>query len=139
MSNDRELAANTTKFRDDIVLIGPVSAGKTTVGKLLAARMGLPGISMDDVRWDYYKEIGYTKARQDEISKTGGFEAVYWYWKPFELHAVERQLGEPCDTSRVIDFGAGHSVFEDSALFARARSAVAAACRHVIVLLPSPD
>jgi ATPase subunit of ABC transporter with duplicated ATPase domains len=43
----------------DIVLIGPVRAGKSTQGKLLAKRLGLPQVSLDEVRYGYYKEIGY--------------------------------------------------------------------------------
>jgi hypothetical protein len=38
----------------------------------------------------------------------------------------------------VIDFGAGHSVYEDAALFARVESALAP-FPYVILLLPSPD
>ena len=35
----------------DIVLLGPVRAGKSTVGRLLAQRLDLPQISIDEVRW----------------------------------------------------------------------------------------
>jgi hypothetical protein len=41
--------------------------------------------------------------------------------------------GERC----VIDFGAGHSVFDDPALFARVRRALEG--HDVVLLLPSPD
>ena len=43
----------------DIILIGPIGAGKSTVGSLLATRLGLSQCSMDEYRWGYYKEIGY--------------------------------------------------------------------------------
>ena len=49
--------------RSDIILIGPIGTGKSTLGRLLAAKLGLPQVSMDDVRWDYYREIGYGKHR----------------------------------------------------------------------------
>ena len=39
---------------------------------------------------------------------------------------------------RVIDFGAGHSVFEDEAMLARAERALASFA-NVVLLLPSPD
>ncbi len=50
----------------DIILIGPVSTGKSTLGKLLAQRLGLPQCSMDEFRLTYYKEINYDEdlARQ---------------------------------------------------------------------------
>src|SRR4051794_31851926 len=37
--------------RDEIVLIGPVGSGKSTQGRLLAARLGVPEVSVDDLRW----------------------------------------------------------------------------------------
>ena len=43
----------------DVVLIGPIAAGKSTLGTLLSAALGLPQCSMDDVRFRYYREIGY--------------------------------------------------------------------------------
>lgn len=49
----------------DIILIGPISTGKSTAGTLLAQRLGLPQRSMDDLRWDYYREIGY----DEELAK----------------------------------------------------------------------
>lgn len=120
----------------DIILIGPMQAGKSTQGKLLAEKLGLPQCSMDDVRWKYYNEIGYSQETAREISEKEGFAGLYRYWKPFEAHAVERLLSEHHDC--VIDFGAGHSVFEEDALFARVRQAMAPQ-RNVVLLLPSPN
>ena len=122
--------------RTEIILIGPIRAGKSTQGKLLAEALGLPQCSMDDLRWDYYKEIGYDEALARQIGEREGFPGVYRYWKPFELHAVERLLAEHRDC--VIDFGGGHSVFEDEGFFARAEAALAP-FRNVVLLLPSPD
>ncbi|MBP5977492.1 hypothetical protein HW132_33470 [Brasilonema sp. CT11] len=48
-------------MKSDIILIGPIAAGKTTIGALLAHRLSLPQYSMDERRWDYYKAIGYDK------------------------------------------------------------------------------
>ncbi len=58
------------------------------------------------------------------------------YWKPFEAHAVSRMLAE--HTDGVIDFGAGHSVYEDETLFRRVQAALAPH-QSVILLLPSPN
>jgi hypothetical protein len=91
---------------------------------------------MDAVRWDYYQEIGFDKEKQREIGEKDGFEGIYRYWKPFEAHAVERLLADHHNC--VIDFGAGHSVFEADDLFTRVRK-VLAPYPNVILLLPSPD
>lgn len=63
----------------DIILIGPKGAGKTTIGKLLAGRLGLPQCSMDDLRFNYYKEIGYDEDLAARIRKEQGFVELYWY------------------------------------------------------------
>lgn len=119
-----------------IILIGPMGVGKSTVGKLLAERLSLPNYPMDDLRWDYYNEIGYDTERAGTIYETEGGKALLRYWKPFEAYAVERLLTEY--SGCVIDFGAGHSVYEDEALFERVAN-VLRPLPYVILLMPSPD
>jgi adenylate kinase family enzyme len=120
----------------DIILIGPVGAGKSTLGKLLAERLALPQVSLDKVRFAYYKEIGYDEDHAKHLRENEGFLNLYWYWKPFEAYAVERTLAE--HSNCVIDFGAGHSVYEDDSLFRRVQSLLEP-YKNVIFLLPSPD
>ena len=120
-----------------IILIGPMSAGKSTIGELLAKKLDIPHYSVDDYRWEYYQEIGYDEAKASEIVKSDqGMLGLLAYWKPFEAHAVERFLADHHHC--VIDFGAGHSVYEDEALFARVQR-VLAPYPNVILLLPSSD
>lgn len=119
-----------------VLFIGSMGAGKSTVGKLLAQRLGVPFYELDNLRWDYYAEIDYDEGRAYELRKEQGFWAMYQYWKPFEIHAVERALIEHSDG--VISFGAGHSVYEDAALLERAERALAPIA-NVILLLPSAD
>jgi hypothetical protein len=123
-------------MRTDIVLIGPMRAGKSTVGRLLAQRLGVPQWSMDDVRFAYYQEVGYDEAVARRVEEEGGWEALYRHWKPFELHALERILADHAGC--VFDLGAGHSVYEDESLFRRARQALAPYA-NIALLLPSPD
>ncbi len=120
-----------------LILIGPMHAGKSTIAALLATRCSVPRICMDHVRWDYYKEIGYTEGDQKAAYERGGFAGMVAYWKPFEVHAVGRLLAEHAGERCVIDFGAGHSVYEDPAQFARVRTALEP--YPVVLLLPSPN
>jgi shikimate kinase len=126
--------ANT--IRQEIVLIGPIGAGKSTIGALLAEHLGLPQVSMDDLRVAYYREIGYDEAFAGQLRATEGFPALVAYWKPFEARAVERLLADHRDC--VFDMGAGHTVYEDPALFERVRLALAP-FRNVVLLLPSEN
>ncbi len=119
-----------------IVLIGPICAGKSTIGKVLAEKLGLPQVELDEIRWDYYKEIGYDVAKAKEIADSEGMIALLQYWKPYEAYAVEQVLAT--HSNCIIDFGAGHSVYEDDSLFARVQAALAP-LPYVILILPSPD
>jgi shikimate kinase len=120
----------------NVILIGPISAGKSTLGKLVADALGLPQISMDHVRFEYYREIGYDESVAKQHHDTHGFWGLYKYWKPFEAYAVERVLADYDNC--VIDFGAGHSVYEDDVLFARVKRALAPH-PNVVLILPSAD
>lgn len=120
----------------NIILIGPVRTGKSTVSQLLAEKLGLPRVALDDLRWTYYKEIGYDEALAQHIRQTGGFVALVFYWKLFDAYAVERVLADHHDC--VIGFGAGHSVYESEELFNRVRTALTP-YPNVVLILPSPD
>jgi len=120
----------------EIILIGPIGAGKSTIGQLLATKLKLPFIEMDELRLNYYKEIGYDEELAKHKRETEGFWALYQYWKPFEAYAVERLLSE--HKNCVISFGAGHSVYETEELFKRVQKALST-YKNIILLLPSPD
>jgi shikimate kinase len=120
----------------EIILIGPIGAGKSTVGELLAQKLNIPQVSMDDLRFEYYNEIGYDAELGRKIRETEGFWGIYRYWKPFEAHAVKRILAD--HQGYVIDFGAGHSVFEDETLFAQVKQTLSP-FPNVILLIPSPN
>ena len=120
----------------DIILIGPEGTGKSTIGKLLSQKLNLPQVSMDEVRWDYYQEIGWEANTQRQIKEREGFAGVYRYWKRFLIYSLERLLSEYSNC--VIDFGAGNSVYEDDGEFARACELLSP-YKNVVLLLPSPD
>lgn len=122
--------------RSVVILIGPMSAGKSTIAPLLAEAFDLERVEMDTLRWAYYDEIGYDRALESRIAQQEGWPGLLCYWKPFEAHAVERAVSE--HRNCVLDFGAGHSVYEDQELFQRVRRALAP-FRYVVLLLPSPD
>jgi shikimate kinase len=120
-----------------IILIGPLATGKTTIGKPLAEALGMTWIELDDLRWGYKAEIGYDNDYANKLRQEGGYSAVGAYWKPFELHVVERVL-QDYPTDHIISFGAGNSVYDDPAMLERAKKALAA-FPNVILLLPSEN
>jgi len=124
-------------MRNEIVLIGPMQIGKTTISELLSLKMNKPHIHLDSIRTKYYEEIGYDEKEADRLFKeVGFFEGMYPYWKPFELHCIKRVLSEYYDC--IFDFGAGHSVYEDDKMFSEAKELLSD-FKNVIFLLPSED
>jgi shikimate kinase len=121
-------------MNSDIVLLGPVSAGKSTQGRLLSAALARPQVSLDEERWRYYREIGYDDELAREIRQRGGFLALVMYWGQFDPYSVERLLAEHHDC--VFDFGAG--IYESRENLERVRRALAP-YPNVFLLLPSPD
>ena len=118
----------------DIVLIGPVRTGKSTLGKLIAEQLGIPQVSLDEIRWQYYREIGFDESLANEIREKGGFLAVVYYWGLFSAYSVERLLSD--HKNCVFDFGAG--IFESDEMFRRVEEALAR-YPNVVLVLPSPD
>ena len=123
-------------MKNIIILIGPMCAGKSTLAKLLSSKLSIPRYELDDVRQRFYTEIGYSESYASRIVGEGGMKELIEYWKPFEVYAVERAIVE--FENCVVDFGAGHSVYEDPELFARVKNALDP-IEHVILIIPSPD
>jgi shikimate kinase len=118
-----------------IILIGPFGAGKSTIAELLAARLQRPTESLDR-HPEYYRDAGWDRDEFRRIARTVSPKAADRYFQTFFPAALERLLAEY--PQHIIDLGAGHTVYDDEALFARVRHALAP-YRHVVLLLPSPD
>ena len=124
-------------MRNEIVLIGPMHIGKSCISELISAKLNKPHIAVDAIRFKYYEEIGYDHETADRLfNEKGFFNGLYRYWKPFELYAIKKILTEYSDC--IFDFGAGHSVYEDDAMFSEAKELLAD-FKNVILLLPSAD
>jgi hypothetical protein len=120
-----------------VILIGPIGAGKTTVGRLLAQKLGVGFCSVDEVREGYYGEMGYDEALASRIAASGkGIWGVLRYAEVFDARMVERVLADY--GGGVIDFGASNSVYDDEGLLGRVED-VLRPFPNVILLLPSPD
>jgi adenylate kinase family enzyme len=119
-----------------ILLIGPLCAGKSTVGQLLAERLNLPHCSVDTLPLEYFTELGLDMQRIELLRETQGWLVAYRYMLEFGVRVVEQLLAE--QRRRVIDFGAPYSTYEDDSLLGRVKRAFAP-YQNVVLLLPSPD
>lgn len=119
-----------------IILIGPLGAGKSTIGRLLAEKLSWPHCTVDDVRREYYAAVGYDEVHASEIARSDqGLQGVIRYSKPFECQMVQRILAEH---QGIIDFGASNSVYDDPELMAQVEH-VLAPYPNVVLLLPSAN
>lgn len=136
MEQQTHTQTEKTRKYPEMVLIGPVGAGKSTIGQLLVERLQLPGISLDEIAEKYYDEMGVGDEVRTRLIKEIGFGAMYQQTTPALAHAVVRMFED--HDHAVFDLGAGHSHFEDALLFAKVQQALAP-CPNVVFLLPSPD
>ena len=66
-----------------IVLIGSSNKSKTSVGKLLGQQLELAFISLANISEQYYLEIGFDKAQQEQAWEENGADGYYRYIQPF--------------------------------------------------------
>jgi DNA polymerase III delta prime subunit len=129
-----------TKMKNDsspeLIFIGPTGVGKSTLGLLLADRLHLPSVSIDGVAEPYYNECNFGIAVFQSLRAEQGFLKTHRQWESVRVHAVERAIAEYGRV--VLDLGAGHTHYEDPALFDRVRRAISP-CPNVFLLLPSAD
>jgi adenylate kinase family enzyme len=118
-----------------IILIGPFGAGKSTIAELLADRLQRPTESLDRHQ-HYYAEAGWDRDEFRRLAREISPKAADRYFQTFFPTALDRLLADY--PGHIIDLGAGHTVYEDDALFERVRQTLAP-YRHVVLILPSPD
>jgi shikimate kinase len=123
-------------MRGEIVLIGPVGVGKTTVSKLLSERLGIPKVSMDDILFGYFREVGFDEAHWKLIAEKLGKPAAYRYLKVFGSYGVKRILEDSRDC--IFDFGGGGVMGEFPDEFVAMKAALAE-FENVVFLIPSPE
>lgn len=123
-------------MRNEIILIGPVGVGKTTVSKLLAEKIGISKVSMDDVLFGYFSEVGFDENHWKQIAEKLGRPAAYRYLKVFGSYGVRRNLEE--HKNCVFDFGGGGVTGEFPDEFAAMKSALND-FKNVVLLIPAED
>lgn len=117
-----------------LVLIGPAATGKSTLGKLVAAGIGVPFVDIDEVAEPYYEEAGRTLEKLSQRSSAVGRVAAEREWEVARAHAVRRVLED--NPNAVIALGAGHTSYQDELHFRQVKNALnGVPC--VLLVLPS--
>ena len=109
---------------NSIILIGPMKAGKTTVGKLLAKEVTCPFVSLDSHDTRYMQAVGF------DPSNTS-----YDYSRSYFDEAVVRFVDE---FEGVLELGGGHPIVPDPVKQTRICK-VLEPFPNVVFLTPSSD
>ena len=123
------------KIMDTIILIGPIGAGKTTQGKLLAKKLGMPRVSYDDVKGKYWKRLGLNRNVANSIEKENGIYAMLSYMNEFKSKTVSSIVNDY--PGHIIDFG-GAQTFDEPHQVEMVRE-VFEPISNIFLLLPSND
>jgi shikimate kinase len=123
-------------IRDEIILLGPMGAGKSTISNLLGHELNKKVVQMDDLRAVYYPKQGLTKKWLNNIERNLGFLELYYRCKEYELVMVEEALKD--HQGCIFDFGAGHASFYNEKHIKKINKLL---CNfpNTFLLLPSPD
>ncbi|MBA3873290.1 MAG: shikimate kinase [Anaerolineae bacterium] len=135
-TRDEILQLKSEQEPSEIILIGPKLTGKTTIGRMLADALGLRQASLDAVTRKYFAETDYDRQKASQIHAAEGIFGSLRYRQPYDAYVIECVLRD--EHQCVIDFGGGHSVYEDESSFERAQTALAPYA-NVFLILPSPD
>jgi len=122
--------------RQEIVLIGPVCAGKSTVGDLLGEALAVEHVDVDHGAARYYLDAGWSVERFRAIEGRAGLLEAYRDGEEAMVSVLERALADHHDC--VFSLGAAHTHFFTPALMERARQTLMSFA-HVVLLLPSLD
>lgn len=109
-------------YEKSIILIGPSGAGKSTIARELEKRTGMQKISLDGIA-NHARKIGLKKK----------FKSA----DEFNYYMIQELLGLTITNNQygIVDFGAGHSVYDDKEIFAEVKS-ILKPFRNIVLLLP---
>ena len=116
---------NSNLYEKSILLIGPSGIGKTTIAKELSKKTGLEQLSLDRVA---------NEDRRNGISgkfPTRDDYKLYLFNKVIENAKRNKSYG-------IVDFGAGHSVFESEEKFMKAQELLSD-FQNIVLLQYSDD
>lgn len=112
-------------YDDSILLIGPSGVGKSTVAERLKKKTGMPRLCLDKIANDARRNGLRNRFRTSD-------EFNYSMIK----YMVDRAL--KADEYGVVDFGAGHSVYDDETIFKNVQSLLGN-FKNVVLLLYSDN
>ena len=112
-------------YEESIILIGPSGAGKSTTAEELCKRTNMKRLCLDRIA---------NRARDT------GFKKKFRNVDEFNYYMISEVLRKAKDENLygIVDFGAGHSVYDDIEIFERVKQLIKP-FKNVVLLLPDED
>lgn len=112
-------------YEESIILIGPSGAGKSTVAEELRKKTGMQRLCLDRIA-NRARDTGFMRnfKNADEFNS-------YMISETLERVKKDGSYG-------IVDFGAGHSVYDDREIFERVKSMLKP-FKNIVLLLPDKD
>jgi shikimate kinase len=112
-------------YEESIILIGPSGAGKSTVAEELRKKTGMQRLCLDIIA-NRARDTGFTRnfKNADEFNS-------YMILETLERVKKDGSYG-------IVDFGAGHSVYDNQEIFERVK-AMLKPFKNIVLLLPDKD
>lgn len=112
-------------YEESIILIGPSGTGKSTVAEELRKKTGMQRLCLDMIA-NRARDTGFMRnfKNADEFNS---------YMISETLERVKKD-----GSYEIVDFGAGHSVYDDQKIFERVKSMLKP-FKNIVLLLPDKD
>jgi len=112
-------------YNESIILIGPSGAGKSTVAEELSKKLNMPRLCLDKIA---------NRARESGLYKNFKNPDEFNLFMISEL--IKKAKNE--NISGIVDFGAGHSVYDDGEIFESVKNQLKP-FKNIVLLLPCVD
>ena len=116
---------NDKLYNDSTILIRPSGAGKSTIAQILSKQTGLPRLCLD--------KIANNDRRSGVMDFFKNSDEYNYYMISSILDEAESQSE---DVAGIVDFGAGHSVYDDPKIFSDLKKRLCK-FKNIVLLLPS--
>ena len=116
---------NEKLYDESIILIGPSGAGKSTVAEQLHLKLNMPRLCLDEKA---------NKARDT------GFSENFRNVDEFNYFMISKIIKDAKNqnTYGIVDFGGGHSVYDDKEIFEKVKEQLKP-FKNIVLLLPCVD
>lgn len=112
-------------YEESIILIGPSGAGKSTTAEELCKKTNMKRLCLDRIA---------------NRARTTGFKRKFRNADEFNYYMISEVLRKVKDGNLygIVDFGAGHSVYDDAEIFERVKQLLKP-FKNIVLLLPDED